>query len=206
MNHRKKSPLRRNQSGVVLVIGMLLLLMTMLIAISVVRLSTRHTQVVNNDQLRTEASSAANYALDMVLNEPATTWSDLRNATGRVELVNLGTLKTADSADVSVNVTVKNMICKRARVIKNSELVKQSGGLNYVATSDTSCFGGSSSTGLTIVDPTATGTLSGDSNCGTVLYDVEAVAADPKLLDATARVVQGVEIRTDISTLNSTCG
>lgn len=205
MNHRKHGQLRRKQSGIVLVIGMLLLLMTMLIAIGVVRLSTRHTLVVNNDQVRTEASSAANYALDMVLNEPATTWGDLRNVTGRVELVNLGTLKTADSADVSVKVTVKNMTCKRARVIKNSELVKQSSGLNYVASSDTSCFGGSSSTGLTIVDPTATGSSTGDSNCGTVLYDVQADAADPKLLNATARVVQGVEIRTDISTLNSTC-
>ncbi|HKX42450.1 MAG TPA: hypothetical protein VJO99_14930, partial [Burkholderiaceae bacterium] len=89
--------------------------------------------------------------------------------------------------------------------IKNSELVKRAGGLNYVAASDASCFGGSSSTGLTIVDPSAVGSTSGDSNCGSVLYDVEADAADAKLLGATAKVVQGVEVRTDLTTLSSSC-
>ena len=205
MNRRRKQALRVNQSGVVLMIGMVILLMLTLVAVGVIRLSTRHTQVVNNEQVRTEAASAANYALDMVINEPATTWTDLRSTAGRVEWVNLGTQKTADSAAVSVSVTVRNMSCKRARVIKNSELVKQSGSMAYVEKADTSCFGGASNTGLTIVDPTTTGSSAGDSNCGTVLYDVEANAADPKLLNATAKVVQGVEVRTDISTLSSSC-
>ena len=70
---------------------------------------------------------------------------------------------------------------------------------------DTSCFGGASNTGLTIVDPTAAGTPVGDSYCGNVLYDVEANAVDAKLLNATAKVVQGVEVRTDITTLTSSC-
>jgi hypothetical protein len=186
-------------------IGMVLLLMLTLMAIAVIRLSARHTLVANNDQVRTEATAAANYALDMVLNEPATTWDDLKTATGRVSLVNLGIQKTADTAAGSVGVTVRNMSCKRARVIKNAELVKQSGGLSYVEPSDTSCFGQTSGTGLTIVDPTAVGAAGGDSNCGTVLYEVEAEAADAKLLNATAKVVQGVEVRTDITTLSSSC-
>lgn len=206
MIRHHKHGFRDEQRGVVLMIGMLLLLGLTLIAVAVIRLSTRHTQVANNDQVRTEATAAANYALDMVLNEPATTWNDLKTPEGRIELVNMGAQKTADSADASVSVTVKNLICKRARVIKNSELVKQSGnGVNYVAPTDTSCFGGSSNTGLTIVDPSVTGSPAGDSNCGTVLYDLEANAADTKLLNATAKLVQGVEVRTDITALNNSC-
>jgi len=196
---------RKGQSGVVLMIGMVLLLMLTLVAVGVIRLSTRHTQVVNNEQVRTEATSAANYALDLVLNEPATTWSDLRSSTGRVQQVNLGMEKSADSTEVSVNVQVHNLTCKRARIIKNAELMKQSAGVNYIPAGDASCFGGASNTGLTIVDPGAAGTSSGDSNCATVLYEVEAIAADPKLLNATATVVQGVEVRTDISTLATSC-
>jgi len=34
---------------------------------------------------------------------------------------------------------------------------------------------------------------------------VQARAADEKLLDATASVVQGVEVRTDIASLASSC-
>ena len=196
---------RNRQSGVVLMIGMVLLLMLTLVAVGVIRLSTRHTQVVNNEQVRTEATSAANYALDLVLNEPVTTWSDLRSEAGRVQHVNLGTEKSVDSTEVSVAVQVHKMTCKRARIIKNTELMKQSAGVNYIPTGDTSCFGGDSSTGLTIVDTTAAGTSTGNSNCATVLYEMEAIAADPKLLNATAKVVQGVELRTDITTLATSC-
>ena len=205
MRHPPLARTPATQSGVVLVVGMVLLLMLTLMVTAVIRLSSRHTLVANNDQVRTEATAAANYALDMVLNEPATTWGDLKGATGRVALVNLGLENAADSAEVSIGVTLKNMTCKRARVIKNSELVKRSGGLNYVPTSDASCFGGSSSTGLTIVDPSAVGSASGDSNCGTVLYEFEAYAADAQLLGAAAKVVQGVEVRTDLTTLVNAC-
>ena len=203
--HRSSVSSRSRQSGAVLVIGLVMLLMITLVAVGVIRLSTRHTQVVNNEQVRTEAVSAANYALDLVINEPASTWDDLKTAAGRVEQVNLGTSKAGDDAENAVSVTVRNMTCKRARVIKNAELVKTSGTMAYVDPADTSCFGGSSSTGLTIVDTEAAGSTTGDSNCGAVLYEVAADAADPRLLDATARVVQGVEVRTDISTLSASC-
>lgn len=206
MKTRQLQSPRSQQSGVVLMIGMVILLMLTLVSVGVVRLSTRHTQVVNNEQVRGEATAAANYALDMVLNEPATGWTDLAGVAGRVELVNMGVEKTVDSAEVSVSVTVRNLTCKRARIIKNSEFIKASGGMKYVDAADTSCFGGTSNTGLTIVDPTAVGSSTGDSNCGNVLYDMEAEAADAKLLNATAKVVQGVEVRTDITTLSSSCG
>ena len=205
MNDRRKQNLRGAQSGVVLMIAMVLVLMLTLVAVGVVRLSTRHTQVVSNEQVRTEATSAANYALDMVINEPATTWTDLKTSTGRVLNVNLGTQQASDSNAPTIGVTVKNMTCKRARLIKTDELKKVSGGMAYVEAADSSCMPATASTGLTIVDPTAAGSSAGNSNCGTVLYEVEATASGASLLNATAKVVQGVEVRADVSTLNSSC-
>lgn len=189
----------------VLMIGMVMLLMLTLVAVGVIRMAGRHSQVVDNAQVRSEASAAGHYALDLVINEPATTWDDLKTASGRNIAVNLGSLNSVDSSANSVNVAVRNMTCKRARIIKNVELVKRSGGVAYVDPADASCFGGGSNTGLTIVDPDAVGTPTGDSYCGTVLYEVQAQAADAKLLDATATVVQGVEVRTDIASLASSC-
>jgi len=196
---------RHRQSGMVLMIGMVMLLMLTLVAVGVIRMAGRHSQVVDNAQVRSEASVAGHYALDLVINEPATTWDDLKTASGRNIAVNLGSLNSVDSSANSVNVAVRNMTCKRARIIKNVELVKRSGGVSYVDPVDASCFGGASNTGLTIVDPDAVGTPTGDSYCGTVLYEVQAQAADAKLLDATANVVQGVEVRTDIASLASSC-
>jgi len=196
---------RQRQSGMVLMIGMVMLLMLTLVAVGVIRMAGRHSQVVDNAQVRSEASAAGHYALDLVINEPATTWDDLKTASGRNIAVNLGSLNSVDSSANSVNVAVRNMTCKRARIIKNVELVKRSGGVSYVDPVDASCFGGGSNTGLTIVDPDAVGTPTGDSYCGTVLYEVQAQAADAKLLDATASVVQGVEVRTDIASLASSC-
>jgi Tfp pilus assembly protein PilX len=197
---RRRSDARaRRQFGNVMLVAMVMLLMLTLIAVGVVRLSTRHTQVVNNEQVRTEAVAAANYALDMVINEPASTWKDFKTATGKKMYVNLGTQTTDDSEENSIGVTVKNMACRRARLIKNTELVKTSAGVSYVEPGDTSCFGGGSGTGLTIIDPSAAGVTTGNSNCATVLYEVEANAGDAKLLNATARVVQGVEVRTEIT-------
>jgi Tfp pilus assembly protein PilX len=207
MSRRQRPPgrARRRQSGMVLMIGMVMLLLLTLVAVGVIRMAGRHGQVVDNAQVRSEASAAGHYALDLVLNEPATTWDDLKTPQGRSIAVNLGTLGSSDSRANSVNVAVANMSCKRARVIKNVELVKRSGGVAYVDPADASCFGGGSNTGLTIVDPDSIGSPTGDSYCGSVLFEVEARVADSKLLDATASVVQGVEVRTDIASLETSC-
>jgi len=200
-------PACRAQSGAVLMIGMVMLLMVSLIAISVIRLSTRHTQIVGNEQVRTEAVAAANYALDTVMNQPYTSWDpSYKTATGSTTSVNLGTSKTEDSTAVSMNVAIKNLECKRARVIKSAELVQRNAsGTFYVASTDASCFGGGGSPGLTIVDTSASGSPNDNSLCATVLYDMQAQANDPKLLSAAPLVQQGVEVRTDITALTDSC-
>jgi Tfp pilus assembly protein PilX len=201
MNTRS-SAIPGHQRGAVLMIGMVMLIMLMLIAVGVIRLSTRHTMVVNNEQLRTEATAASHYALDMVLNQPADSWTVYEGA-GKTEFVNLGVVATENTEANSVQVKVTNMGCKRARVLKNGELIKTSGTYKYVDAADASCFGGGGSP-LTIVDTTTLGSPTDDSLCGTVLYDVQAQATDPRLLDASVTILQGVEVRRSIEDL-ATC-
>ena len=191
------------QGGAVLMIGLVMLLMLTLVALGIARLATRHTQVVNNEQVRTEAASAANYVLDFVLNSPASTWIGYSGA-GAVVYANQGTTKAADSADVAVSVTVKNLSCKRGRILTNAELIKTVGGVAQVAEEDQSCFGGGG-TPLTIVDTSALGLPSENSLCGTVLWNMDAETTDPRLLSAKAVVTQGVEVRETVTTLEAGC-
>lgn len=194
----------RTQCGAVLMIGMVMLIMLILVALAVVRLSTAHTQVVNNEQVRTEANAAAEYALDLVLNQPFTTW-DKYSGTGASELANLGVVATQDTVANSMSVTVSNLTCKRARVIKNAELIKTTNaGVKFVDAPDASCFGGGSP-GLTIVDPAAIGSPTDDSLCATVLFQMQASPSDARLLSAQKTVVQGVEVRVDITAKDDKC-
>jgi len=197
-----RNPPRSPQTGAVLLMGIVMLLMVTLVALGVIRMSTRHTQVVNNEQVRSEAVSAASYALDLVLNAPADTW-DVYRGGGKTEAINLGISASADSTAESVAVQVSGLRCVRSRLIKNGELVKSSGGVQYVAASDASCFGGGG-TPLTIVDPSAIGSPSDDSLCAAVLYEVQGRATDDRLLGADAAVVQGVAVRRGIDEL-TTC-
>lgn len=190
---------RSAQSGAVLLIGMVMLMMLTLMALGVIRLSMSHTQIVNNEQVRTEATAAANYALDMmVLNTPASDWATADNDV----YINLGTTSDVDTVASSIKVTVKKPTCTRQRVIQNSELVKLKDGAFYVPDVDSTCFGSGGSP-LTIVDPALLGVAKGDSLCATVLYEVQATANDAKLLNATATVIQGVEVRRGIDQLGA---
>jgi glycerol-3-phosphate cytidylyltransferase-like family protein len=184
----------------VLLIGMVMLLMITLIAVGLIRMSTRHTQVVNNEQVRAEAVAATNYALDMVLNQPRTSW-DVYVGAGKTEYVNMGTVQSADSAEVSVPVKVSALAMKRCRLIRKSELFKVVGKTNQVSAQDASCITGDSNDQVTIYDPTVLGSSTDKSYCATVLYELQAkpstdAADDAKqLLNATVTTVQGVEVR-----------
>lgn len=197
---RRQRPVRAQRGN--LLVGMIMLLLITLITVMVYRLSTVHTQVVNNEQLRTEGLSAANYALDIMLNSEVSTWDDNFAGTGRQVAVNLGNIdQTTDNATTSMAVTVANLSCKRSRIIKNAELIKESGGVQYVSPEDSVCFGGGA-TPLTIVDIAAAGSPTDNSLCANILYEVDATAADPKLLEANLRVRQGVEVRRGVDALD----
>lgn len=206
------------QRGAVLMVGLVMLLMLTLVAVGVVRLSMRHTQVVNNEQVRTEATAAANYALDAVLNTPSLNWGGYVGNAGSIVYANLGITESADSVAASIPVTVRNLECKRGRLMKNAEFIKTrvtaGNTVKYVDAVDTSCIGpagaagggaGGGGGGIVIVDDSAPGIAADDSLCGTVLWEMQAQPADPRLLASNTTVTQGVEVRETVTTLSDAC-
>ena len=189
------------QRGIVLISAIVMLVMMSLIAISMIRLGTRHTQVVNNEQLRMEGEAAANYALDLMLNDSANTWTAYKGA-GKAEQVNIGLSDMSATSSAAIAVTLQELTCKRIRILQNQEFVKAKGGINYVAEGDASCFG-SDPTQLTIVDSSASSSSAGESLCASALYEVQARTTDPRLLGANVEVTQGVEVRRSVLDLGT---
>ncbi|MBS0545875.1 MAG: hypothetical protein JSR40_19310 [Proteobacteria bacterium] len=191
------------QRGIVLIVGVVMLLMMTLIALALIRLGTRHTQVANNEQVRTEAVSAASYILDLLLNDSANTWTVYKGA-GKTVTVNLGLSNTSATSADAIGVTLHDLTCRSIRILPNSEFIKAgaAGGINYVSQADASCFGGDSKQ-LTIVDSSASSTASGDSLCAQVLFEVQARTNAPQLLDANVAMTQGITIRRSVMDLGT---
>lgn len=189
------------QQGIVLITSIVMLVMMSLIAITMIRLGTRHTQVVNNEQLRVEAEAAANYALDLVLNDSANTWKVYEGA-GRIEKVNIGLDDMMAASTTAIDVTVHQLQCRRIRVLKNEELISSQGGMNFVSASNASCFGGGQNQ-MTIVDTGSGASSAGDSLCASALYEVRAQTSDARLLGANAVITQGVNVRRSVLELDS---
>ena len=189
------------QQGIVLITSIVMLVMMSLIAITMIRLGTRHTQVVNNEQLRVEAEAAANYALDLVLNDSANTWKVYEGA-GKIEKINIGLNDMVAASTTAIDVTVHQLQCRRIRVLKNEELISSQGGMNFVSASNASCFGGGQNQ-MTIVDTGSGASSSGDSLCASALYEVQAQTSDARLLSANVVITQGVNVMRSVLELDS---
>lgn len=184
---------RTRQRGAVLMIGMVMMLLVMMIAVSLVRLSMRHTQVVNNEQVRTEATTATNYALDTVINQSYAdgNWSQYTGSTGADVNVNLGLSQATDAADGTgaVKVKVHDLTQKRCRKLQNRELMNADG---TISAANKTCITNSGGSPLMI------GSSSGGdpSACSNILWEMQAQvdsANSPEMLNASTPVVQGVE-------------
>jgi len=178
------------QRGAVLLIGMVMLLMITLIAVGLIRMSTRHTQVVNNEQVRTEALTAANFALDQVMNQSYVDgdWPKYAGA-GQTVNVNIGLTQMADSADGTtgtVAVSVSKLTTKRCRKVSTQEIMQT------VTTQpqNRACIFTSGNPPLSIGGAAAGST----SLCSDVLYEMQALPNDPQLLSTSEPVTQGVEV------------
>lgn len=189
-----KSP--QYQSGVTLVVGMIMLVVMTLLALSAMRLANTNLKVVGNEQLQNEAQAAAAYALDAVANK--TTFA-ADNAT--TITVNVG------QADYAVAVT--KPACKRYRTIQKSELVTvNAGGIPIIDPNDVPCFTGSSSSPLTLVGGSISVDTSGASLCAGTLWEVQASAA-PAGTDAntgaTNVTTEGIEQRMTVPDAQTSC-
>ena len=193
----------RSQRGAVLVTGLVMLILLMLVATAIIRMSMAHTQVVNNEQWRSEATAAANYALDTVLNTSPDTWKKEPAVT---EIpVNIGLKGAADTAGGLIKVSVKDLRCRQQRRIKNADLVRMKDGVYYVPADDATCFG-SPGGPLVITDPTKVSVPNEFSTCVAQVVEMTAsVSGVPELPNTRVDVTQGVEVRLNLAELDEDC-
>jgi hypothetical protein len=192
------------QRGFVLIVGLIMLLLISLVAIAAIRSASSHLQVSGNEQSHAQTLTAANYALDLVINDA--TFSDRQLSTEPALTV------AVDGAGGQVQLAAHYLdpFCSRYRFIKKQELVQKvlGGGGGFVYTVDpknTSCISGQSSTGLTIVDtPTSTMNVVDNSLCATTLWEVQATAEDAQT-GASTVVNQGIEMRMEIADAENKC-
>jgi hypothetical protein len=193
-----------SQRGAVLVTGLVMLILLMLVATAVIRMSMAHTQVVNNEQWRAEATAAANYALDAVLNASPDTWTKFEGA-GTDIPVNIGLKGATDTAGGLINVRVKDRQCRQQRRIKNADLVRLKDGVYYVPTDDATCFG-SPGGPLVITDPTKVSVPNEFSTCVAQVEEMSAsVSGVAELPNTRVDVTQGVELRLNLAELEEDC-
>jgi len=188
--------IRRRQAGATLIIGLIMLILMTLIALSAIRLSNTNLRIVGNEQIRNEAQAAAAYAFDAAANT-----STFASATG-------ATVTTVNVGMANYTVTVNKPECKRYRAIPKSELVTVSGGLPVVAPNDVPCFTGSSSSPLTIVSAASVGGTAGESLCAATLWDLQATVV-PANSDVntgiTLTMAEGLEQRLTVPDALSSC-
>jgi len=81
---------RRAQRGVTLVVGLIFLLVISLLAVSAIRFSSVNLKIVGNAQAQTEATAAAQAAIEQVLNSAANFYAPLSARTIQIDIDNDG--------------------------------------------------------------------------------------------------------------------
>lgn len=196
-------PNKVGQRGAVLFVGLIMLILITLIAVSAIRMAKTNMLIAGNEQFQMEAESAANYHLDQALNTEKFTDTQLLEDPNTLPAFAEGSA-ASDSQKYTVtindpaNVETKTK-CKRYRYLKKSELVVAG---NVVPMGNIACFGGTGGSGITMVVDAAS--LNDNSLCATSLWEM---TAEVEVTDtgAKAQVVQGVEMRIDYAEAKSKC-
>lgn len=193
------------QRGAVLFVGLIMLILITLLAVSAIRLAKTNMLIAGNEQFQMEVENAAEYHLDLALNDDDFT---SRNVNRSVSLPAFSGATASEATSYAV--TIPPATCKRYRYLKKGELVIEttttdaSGNvqIEIVAPPENlACFGSSTSTEITQVTTIATGE---NSLCATSLWEMNATASMPTT-GAAATVTQGVEMRIDYAEAKDRC-
>jgi Tfp pilus assembly protein PilX len=188
---------KRRQAGTVLVIGMIMLVLMTLLAVTSFNLGRGEYQIISNMQFQSEASSAAEMALEQVVSN--LTFSSNPAAVFASPCSGANTICYDTNGDGANDVTVKigsrsdpaKPVCIAAVIIKNSSL-------NLSRADDLGCSAGASqSFGIA-------GAATGDSLCANSIWDVQAVAVDP-VTQARATITEGMSVRVASDNINVSC-
>jgi Tfp pilus assembly protein PilV len=179
---------RARQSGLTLVITLIMMLIVGVVALSSLGGSERNLQIAGNMQHRQEAIAASQAALEQTLSSSAFVRDPLAAAAAPIAV----DLNGDGSADREVRLDPAPS-CLRVRPIKMAEL-------DPAATADLACMGSSAQ----VSGRDFSSTASGDCLCGESLWNVAAAVSDA-VTGAQVRVHQGVGIRIALTDAQNAC-
>jgi Tfp pilus assembly protein PilX len=189
--------LRKRQSGTTLVIGMLMLVMMTLLAITGFNLGRGEYQIISNMQFQSEAASAAQMALEQVVSNltfssnPANVFASPCSGANTICYDTNGDTQN----DVTVKIGSRNdpdkPVCIKASIIKNAVL-------DLAKPDDLGCAAGASQAfGIA-------GAATGDSLCAESTWDVQAQAVDT-VTQARATITEGLSVRVSSDNIINSC-
>lgn len=187
---------RKRQAGTVLVIGMIMLVLMTLLAVTTFNLGRGEYQIISNMQFQGEAASAAQMALEEVVSNLKFSTSPANVFTVPCSGPNTICYDTNGDTHTDVMVTIKSRssaqpVCIAAKVIKNASLNLANADDLGCSTSATQTFG-------------VAGAATGDSLCADSVWDVQAEGADT-VTQAKATITTGLSVRVSTDNIINSC-
>ena len=187
---------RNRQAGTVLVIGMIMLVLMTLLAVTSFNLGRGEYQIISNMQFQGEASSAAQMALEQVVSNLKFSTSPANVFTVPCSGANTVCYDTNGDTHTDVMVTIKSRstaqpVCIAAKVIKNASLNLSNADDLGCSTSATQTFG-------------VAGAATGDSLCADSVWDVQAEGVD-SVTQAKATITTGLSVRVSTDNIINSC-
>lgn len=188
----------QRQGGFTLVVGLIMLILMTVLALSTFNFGNTSFQVVSNLQQRSEAASASQEALDRVIsslafvNTPNSVFSSTNCPSG-VTVSNGLCVDLNGDGKILIQVALNPApSCVQAKVLKNATL-------DLTNAYDAGCVvGQQQSFGI----EGSTGT--GDSLCADTVWNVDASATDP-VTQAQSVISEGIAVRSPKDSVDTSC-
>lgn len=168
--------MRRNQSGITLVVSLIMLIVLTLLVVSAIRFGNINLKIVGNAQTQTEAAGAAQVAVEQVL----------QNAIAGTSLSAMSAASsTVSTGAQSYSVSVSKPVCNMTQNVDMSSLDPTNSG-------DRACYGlGGGDAQVTSANLLTTG----PSACKNQMWDITAAVNDSSSSGAQVTVLQGASLR-----------
>ena len=176
-------PLKQQQRGVTLLVGLIMLVVLTLLVLSAIRSSTTNLHIAGNMQMQEEANAAAQQAIEQVISRNFT-----ENPVASVITVDINNDGTAD-----YSVSIAQPVCTGSVPLMNAAL-------NPANPNDAACISSSTASNTGIVFASGTPAATGQSWCYSQQWDIQAVATSLTGSGATATLHQGVSLRVPADT------
>ena len=187
---------RKRERGIVLIVGLIMLVLITLLAITSFNLGAGSLQTIGNIQIRNQASAAAQHTIDEIIS--STKFVDNPSFPVPLGGGTFGTQKkydinldTVDDITVNVEAPVK---CVQGYPVESSRL-------DLTKPADVACTIG---VGETNQNLGVEGASTGYSYCAETVWEVHAVATDP-LTNAKADISEGMAVRVSRDKYKSQC-